>query len=77
MHFIEIATFKTTQKHVKQRRCKLSKKPATTVETSNGKFHLLLKGNMPTNFVIDLYIIWLYSLKNSTVSTVCFSAKTL
>ena len=58
MNYIEIATFKTTQKHVKQRRRRLSKKFATTVETSKGRFHLVLRGNVPTNLSIDLYIIW-------------------
>ena len=59
MNYIEISTFKTEQKHVKQRRRKLSKKKlAKTVETSNGKFHLVLGGNVPSDFIIDLYIIW-------------------
>ena len=56
-NLIEIATFKTTQKYLKQRQKKLSKRFATTVETSNGKFHLIIRGNVPTNFIIDLYII--------------------
>ena len=53
MNLIEIDTFKTTQKHVKQGRSKLSKKLAATVETSNDKFHLVLRGNVPTNFIIN------------------------
>ena len=34
------------------------KQLATTVEISNGRFHLVLRGNVPTNFIIDLFIIW-------------------
>ena len=30
----------------------------TRMKTSNGKFHLVLRSNVPTNFIIDLYIIW-------------------
>ena len=33
-------------------------KLVTTVETSNGKFQLVLRSTVPTNFIIDLYIIW-------------------
>ena len=32
-------------------------KLATTVETSNGNFHLVLRGDVPTNFIIDSYIL--------------------
>ena len=38
-NIIEIHTYTTAQKHVKQRRCKLSHKLAKTVKTSDGKFH--------------------------------------
>ena len=52
MNLIETATFKTTQKHVKQRMWKLVKRLAATVETSNGKFHLVLRGNVSTIYIL-------------------------
>ena len=56
-NLIGIATFEITQKHVNRESGSSAKSlPATTVETSNGKFHLVSRDNAPTDFSINLIL---------------------
>ena len=52
-----VTTFTAVQKHVKQKMEVESQNLQTAVKTLNGKFHPLLRGNVPTNFIIDLQLV--------------------